>query len=71
MIKFNIKEACLGVVALDVLGILLNWKVFDHFAHLGGMLLGYLYIKYGYESIWRRRYHFKSKLNSLIRKINK
>ena len=68
MVRFNIKEACLGVIAIDVLGILLNWKVFDHFAHLGGVFLGYLYIKYGYENIWKKRFLYKSKIKEINKK---
>lgn len=29
-----------GLMALDTIGILLRWKIFDHAAHLGGALFG-------------------------------
>ncbi|KAF2838549.1 hypothetical protein M501DRAFT_934594 [Patellaria atrata CBS 101060] len=32
-----------GIVALDVAGVLLRWKMFDHFAHLGGAAFGAAY----------------------------
>ncbi|SPO41926.1 uncharacterized protein PSFLO_07409 [Pseudozyma flocculosa] len=35
------------MVALDLLGALRGWAVFDHIAHLGGALFGYLYFYYG------------------------
>ena len=29
-----------GMVALDTLGILFRWQLFDHWAHLGGTVFG-------------------------------
>ena len=29
-----------GLMTFDALGLLLGWKVFDHAAHLGGVLFG-------------------------------
>jgi rhomboid-like protein len=30
----------MGVVALDVAGLVFKWTMFDHAAHLGGVLFG-------------------------------
>ncbi|KLO17916.1 hypothetical protein SCHPADRAFT_867276 [Schizopora paradoxa] len=40
-----------GMVALDVLGIIRGWRMFDHWAHLGGAAFGAIYWKYG-PSFW-------------------
>lgn len=37
------------MIALDLIGLLRGWKLFDHAAHLGGALAGYLYFWYGAE----------------------
>ncbi|KAI8924936.1 hypothetical protein BC831DRAFT_401775 [Entophlyctis helioformis] len=51
-------------VALDVLGLLLRWRMFDHAAHLAGALAGVLYTQYGFE-MWTavQNQMFKEKLN--------
>ncbi|KAJ7281571.1 hypothetical protein C8J57DRAFT_1298048 [Mycena rebaudengoi] len=36
-----------SVLLLDVIGILRGWKLFDHFAHLGGAAFGAFYYVYG------------------------
>ena len=33
-------QALMSIIALDVTGLLLRWKLFDHGAHLGGTLFG-------------------------------
>ena len=43
------------LVALDITGILLKWRVFDHWGHLGGAVFGYLYARYGEKYIWANR----------------
>ncbi|KAF7794403.1 hypothetical protein EIP86_005537 [Pleurotus ostreatoroseus] len=40
-----------GLVALDILGALRGWKIFDHYAHLGGAAFGAWYYSYG-PGIW-------------------
>ncbi|XP_030630358.1 presenilin-associated rhomboid-like protein A, mitochondrial [Chanos chanos] len=55
MITFTAGNALKGLVALDTIGLLLGWRLFDHAAHLGGALFGVWYIAYGHELIWRKR----------------
>lgn len=40
-----------GVVAMDVVGILRGWRMFDHWAHLGGAVFGCAYW-YGGARMW-------------------
>ncbi|PCH44142.1 hypothetical protein WOLCODRAFT_123083 [Wolfiporia cocos MD-104 SS10] len=46
-----IQYGVFGLMAVDVLGILRGWKLFDHYAHLGGALFGIWYHAYG-PQIW-------------------
>ncbi|KDQ50761.1 hypothetical protein JAAARDRAFT_185971 [Jaapia argillacea MUCL 33604] len=36
-----------GLVLMDVVGVLRGWRMFDHWAHLGGAAFGALYFVYG------------------------
>ncbi|THH00464.1 hypothetical protein EW145_g7073 [Phellinidium pouzarii] len=36
-----------GMVALDIMGIIRGWRLFDHWAHLSGAAFGLWYYKYG------------------------
>ncbi|CEH12907.1 Integral membrane protease of the rhomboid family involved in different forms of regulated intramembrane proteolysis [Ceraceosorus bombacis] len=54
MISFPIAQGVLGLVALDVVGVLRGWRMFDHWAHLGGAAFGYLYFKHG-NDLWERK----------------
>ncbi|XP_042907828.1 presenilin-associated rhomboid-like protein, mitochondrial [Parasteatoda tepidariorum] len=57
---FSAGHAIKAIMALDVVGLVAKWKLFDHAAHLGGALFGILYLTYGNEYIWgRREYIFK------------
>ncbi|TFL05282.1 hypothetical protein BDV98DRAFT_501208, partial [Pterulicium gracile] len=42
-----------GLVAIDMIGILRGWKMFDHYAHLGGAAFGAVYWMYG-PAMWDR-----------------
>ena len=52
---FSAKTALCGIIALDITGILLRWKMLDHAAHLGGTMFGSWYIFYGHTYMWRKR----------------
>ncbi|KAK2465684.1 hypothetical protein APHAL10511_002228 [Amanita phalloides] len=36
-----------GLVALDIVGVMRGWRLFDHWAHLGGAAFGLAYYHYG------------------------
>ncbi|KAG8748413.1 hypothetical protein FRC10_005960 [Ceratobasidium sp. 414] len=36
-----------GMVCLDIIGIIRGWRMFDHWAHLGGAVFGVAYYNYG------------------------
>jgi len=48
----NIQYGVGGLVLMDMIGIVRGWRVFDHWAHLGGAAFGVLYYKYG-PQWWR------------------
>ncbi|KAF8928351.1 hypothetical protein EDD21DRAFT_418626 [Dissophora ornata] len=41
-----------AMMGLDLVGILKNWKMFDHYAHLAGATFGLAYFYAGRELIW-------------------
>lgn len=47
-----------GMVALDFLGLVFRWRIFDHAAHLGGAAVGIFYAYKGQELIWGDFYRF-------------
>ncbi|KAF8517891.1 hypothetical protein BU17DRAFT_91319 [Hysterangium stoloniferum] len=46
-ISFSLPTGAACFLALDVLGILRGWRMFDHWAHLGGAIFGALYYRFG------------------------
>lgn len=53
--QFPAWAALAGMFAFDTCGILLGWQMFDHAAHLGGLLAGYLYASKLKDLTWDRR----------------
>ncbi|KIM44829.1 hypothetical protein M413DRAFT_67386 [Hebeloma cylindrosporum] len=47
----NIQYGVGALMALDMIGILRGWRLFDHWAHLGGAAFGIFYYNYG-PSYW-------------------
>ncbi|KAH9857282.1 hypothetical protein C2E23DRAFT_749161 [Lenzites betulinus] len=47
----NIQTGFAALLAVDMLGVLRGWKMFDHFAHLGGAAFGVFWYNYGAQ-IW-------------------
>lgn len=43
------------MMALDAAGVVLKWRFFDHWGHLGGAVFGYVYARYGEKYIWANR----------------
>ncbi|KAG1152063.1 hypothetical protein G6F37_000581 [Rhizopus arrhizus] len=52
MIPIKLGYALPALMGFDLAGILLRWKMFDHFAHLAGAGLGIGYMHYGEQHIW-------------------
>lgn len=50
-LSFTMSELIPGMILLDCVGLLRGWRSFDHAAHLGGALCGYMYITYG-RRLW-------------------
>ncbi|CAL1547810.1 unnamed protein product [Lymnaea stagnalis] len=53
--SFSADSGLKAIVAFDVLGLVMGWRFLDHAGHLGGVLFGILYTKYGNQLIWARR----------------
>lgn len=51
-IPFKITYVVPALLALDTAGILMRWRMFDHFAHLGGAALGIAYMQFGPNHMW-------------------
>lgn len=50
--EFSAKSAVYGIIAFDLLGLLLRFRLFDHAAHLGGSLFGVAYALFLQEALW-------------------
>ncbi|KAG0705596.1 hypothetical protein DFH29DRAFT_980840 [Suillus ampliporus] len=46
-ISIPIQAGVGGMVVLDMIGIVRGWRMFDHYAHLGGAAFGVMYYMYG------------------------
>lgn len=57
-----LQYAICGFAAFDLYGLVTGLHYFDHAAHLGGLVFGYLYLVKGKEIVWERR---RSYLNYL------
>lgn len=55
MFTFSAGIAIKVIMGLDLAGILLGWKFFDHAAHLGGAMFGMFWCYYGKDHIWPER----------------
>lgn len=53
--SFSASSALKAILLLDTVGLVMGWKVFDHAAHLGGVLFGIWYVAYGHKVIWNQR----------------
>ena len=42
-------QMIIGIASLDVAGLVLGWKMFDHGAHLAAVACGYLFVHGGYD----------------------
>ncbi|KAL3848398.1 hypothetical protein ACJMK2_019256 [Sinanodonta woodiana] len=55
--SFSSKSALYALLVVETAGMLIGWKYFDHAAHLGGLLFGLWYMRYGQNLIWNKRQH--------------
>ncbi|XP_055954266.1 presenilins-associated rhomboid-like protein, mitochondrial isoform X1 [Patella vulgata] len=53
--SFSADSGMKGIILLDLVGLVMGWKMFDHAAHLGGIFFGIWYMRYGRELIWGKR----------------
>jgi len=53
--SFSADSGVKGLIAFDMLGMVLGWRFLDHAGHLGGMLFGIWYAKYGHQIAKRYR----------------
>jgi len=47
--SFSADVGVKSLIVLDTLGVLFGWRFFDHAGHLGGMMFGIWYAKYGHR----------------------
>ncbi|KAG9348245.1 hypothetical protein JZ751_001980 [Albula glossodonta] len=55
MFTFTAGNALSVILSMDLVGLVLGWRFFDHAAHLGGALFGIWYVTYGHDLIWKNR----------------
>ena len=67
---FSAQTALYSIIAFDLTGILLRWKLFDHAGHLGGTLFGSWYVLKGHEWTWDKRGPFIRWWHELRESIN-
>ena len=53
--SFSADAGVKSLIAFDTLGVLFGWRFFDHAGHLGGMLFGIWYAKYGHKIARKHR----------------
>ncbi|RVE45586.1 hypothetical protein evm_009783 [Chilo suppressalis] len=58
MYTFAAGTAIKAIMGVDLAGVLLGWKFFDHAAHLGGALFGIAWCYWGGSHIWANRDKF-------------
>ena len=52
-----------AMMGVDALGMLMNWKMFDHCAHLAGSLFGYTFYSFSQNYVWNNRKKISNFLN--------
>ncbi|XP_058062035.1 presenilins-associated rhomboid-like protein, mitochondrial [Anopheles bellator] len=58
MYTFSAGAAIKVIMGVDMAGVLLGWKIFDHAAHLGGAMFGLFWCYFGAHNLWPLREHF-------------
>lgn len=55
MFTFTAASALKAMMMMDTAGMVLGWKVFDHAAHLSGLVLGVWWCYFGNPRVWEQR----------------
>ncbi|XP_055678587.1 presenilins-associated rhomboid-like protein, mitochondrial [Lutzomyia longipalpis] len=55
MFTFSAGTAIKCIMGVDLMGLVMGWKIFDHAAHLGGALFGLFWFYYGSVYLWPKR----------------
>ncbi|RWS30155.1 presenilins-associated rhomboid-like protein: mitochondrial isoform X1, partial [Leptotrombidium deliense] len=62
---FTAEKGLIGAMCLDFVGMLFNWKIFDHASHFGGALFGLWYAKWGRNFLRNNRIKLAQKWHDL------
>uniref|UniRef100_A0AC35UHZ8 Rhomboid domain-containing protein n=1 Tax=Rhabditophanes sp. KR3021 TaxID=114890 RepID=A0AC35UHZ8_9BILA len=65
-LEFSAENAVIGILIMDIIGLVGPWKMFDHAAHLGGALFGITYALWGEQFI---RHYFENQVMTVYEKI--
>ncbi|XP_050353149.1 presenilins-associated rhomboid-like protein, mitochondrial [Nymphalis io] len=65
MYTFAAGTAIKVIMSVDLAGVILGWKFFDHAAHLGGALFGMVWCHWGNSYIWGNRDKFLQYYHSI------
>eukprot|EP00095_Tigriopus_kingsejongensis_P007434 snap_masked-scaffold443_size169656-processed-gene-0.9 protein:Tk07434 transcript:snap_masked-scaffold443_size169656-processed-gene-0.9-mRNA-1 annotation:"presenilin rhomboid-like preproprotein" len=68
---FSASMAIKGLMAVDTAGIIMNWRFFDHAAHLGGVVFGIWWCYFGNQLIWENRLPVMQLWHDTFRKNDK
>ncbi len=55
LVSFSAWQGLLGLMAVDTVGLLAGWRLFDHAAHLSGALFGVWWATHGNKYFWQER----------------
>ncbi|XP_047537832.1 presenilins-associated rhomboid-like protein, mitochondrial [Vanessa atalanta] len=65
MYTFAAGTAIKVIMSVDLAGVILGWKFFDHAAHLGGALFGMVWCYWGNSHVWGNRDKFLQYYHSI------
>lgn len=71
MYTFSAGAAIKVIMGLDLAGVILGWRFFDHAAHLGGAAFGLFWCYYGSQHLWPKREHLIGQWHKLRGPITK
>lgn len=65
MYTFAAGNAIKVIMSMDLAGVILGWKFFDHAAHLGGAIFGMVWCHWGHRNIWGNKDKFLQYYHSI------